>query len=133
MKKKKKPELVVWNEETGYDARIKGYPTNIGAPKFYLPDVPVFRTQASQKMLSVFEREQKEIIERIEELYTEYKTSIEVWESKMSFEPIVGKTYYLYDLKGQKTLSLLAPSEWGKNDCFLGSFLLNSDNKWIKK
>ena len=133
MKKKKKPELVVWSEEAGYDARVKEYPTNLGAPKFYLPDVPVFKTQASQKMVSVFEREQKEIMEKIGDLYDQYKTSIMVWESKMSFEPIVGKTYYLYDLNGKKTLSILAPNEWGKSNCFLGAFLLNSDNKWISK
>ena len=34
MNEKKKPDLVVWDELNGYDAKIKSYPTNIGAPSF---------------------------------------------------------------------------------------------------
>ena len=47
---KKKPDLVVWNKETGYDAASKQYPTNIGAPKFDLPNVSLARAEASKKM-----------------------------------------------------------------------------------
>jgi hypothetical protein len=56
-----------------------------------------------------------------------------VWESKISFEPIIGKTYYLYDFDNVKTLSLLSPKEWNKFDSFIGEFTLTSDRKWIKK
>jgi hypothetical protein len=132
MNKKEKPMMVVWDEVNGYDAQSKSYPTNIGAPKFDLPNVPMFKTQSSKKMIDVFERERNEIIDKIKNLYDEYNTSIMVWESNMSFEPIVGNTYHLYEFKSGKTLSLLSPNEWNKHDCFLGSFVLNSDNKWIK-
>jgi hypothetical protein len=132
-KEKKKPELVVWDETQGYHANLKLYPTNLGAPSFNLPNVSMARSEASKKMSDVFERERQEIIERIEKLYNEYDTSVMVWESKISFEPIIGKTYYLYDFNNVKTLSLLSPKEWNKSDSFIGEFILTSDRKWIKK
>jgi hypothetical protein len=130
---KKKPDLVVWNEQDGYDARLKPYPTNIGSQGFDLPNVPQFREQSSKKMMDVFNREKEEIKERIKKLYDEYNTSIMVWESKISFEPIIGKSYYLYNFNGQNTLSLIGPTEWNRGEDFVGEFLLNSENKWIKK
>jgi DNA-directed RNA polymerase beta' subunit len=71
--------------------------------------------------------------EIVEKLYNEYDTSVMVWESKISFEPIIGKTYYLYDFDNVKTLSLLSPKEWKLDDDFIGAYELNSDRKWIKK
>jgi hypothetical protein len=130
---KKKPDLVVWNEQDGYDARLKPYPTNIGSQGFDLPNIPQFREQSSKKMMDVFNREKEEIKERIKKLYDEYNTSIMVWESKISFEPIIGKSYYLYNFNGQNTLSLIGPTEWNRGEDFVGEFLLNSENKWIKK
>ena len=128
----KKPDLVVWDDINGYSANIKGYPTNLGAPKFELPNVSLAKTESSKKMLDVFEREKSEIIEKIEKLYKEYYDSIMVWESKISFEPIVGNEYYLYEFEQGKTLSLISPEEWNNSKYFIGSYILNSDRKWIK-
>jgi hypothetical protein len=129
----KKPDIVVWNENKGYNSKNLSYPTNVGSQYFSLPNVPVFRNESSKKMMDVFNREQQEIKERIEKLYDEYNTSIMVWESKISFEPIVGKSYFLYNFAGELTLSLIAPNEWGRGKDFIGEYILNSDRKWIKK
>ena len=129
----KKPDLVVWSEKNGYDAKFMTYPTSAAGQGFDLPNVPLFRSQASKKMMDVFNREHQEIRERIEKMYDEYNTSIMVWESKISFEPIVGKSYFLYNFSGELRLSLIAPNEWGRGKDYIGEFLLNSDNKWIKK
>ena len=128
----KKPDIVVWNEESGYDAKFKLYPTNLGTPSFDLPNLGLVKTESSKKMIEVIEREKKEIVQKIEKLYQEYEDSIMVWESKMSFDPIVDKTYYLYNFNGINTLSLLSPEEWGKKDCFINGFTLSSDRKWIR-
>ena len=53
-----------------------------------------------------------------------------VWESKISFEPIVGDTYHLYYLGGKNTLSLIGPNEWNKVENYIGSYKLTSDGKW---
>jgi hypothetical protein len=129
----KKPDLVVWSEKNGYDAKFMTYPTSAVGQGFDLPNVPLFRSQASKKMRDVFNREHQEIRERIEKMYDEYNTSIMVWESKISFEPIVGKSYFLYNFSGELRLSLIAPNEWSRGKDCVGEFLLNSDNKWIKK
>ena len=129
----KKPDLVVWDKIDGYDAKLKSYPTSAGSQGFDLPNVPLFRSESSKKMMNVFNRERQEIIERIEKMYDEYNTSIMVWESKISFEPIVGNSYFLYNFAGELTLSLIAPNEWSRGNDFVGEYILNSDNKWITK
>ena len=130
---KKKPDLVVWSEENGYDANLKSYPTNLGAPSFDLPNVGLIRTESAKKMMDVFEQEKREILVKIEKLHQEYMDSIMVWESKISFDPIVGHSYYLYNFNGVNTLSLISPKQWNKDDSFIGEFILNSDKKWIRK
>jgi dihydrofolate reductase len=129
----KKPDNIVWSQEAGYDAKLKNYPTNLGSPSFDLPNISLAKTAAGKKMIDVFEREKQELIEKAKKLQEEYDSSVMVWESIMSFEPIVGHTYYLYDFQKGKTLSLLAPNEWNKNEFFIGAFVLTSENKWIKK
>ncbi len=132
-KEKKKPDLVVWDEINNYDARMKSYPTNVGAPIFELPKIDLMKNESTKKMVDVFNKEKNEITKKIEKLYQEYNDSILIWESKISFEPIIGKTYYLYCFNEVNTLSLLSPEEWNKFDYFLGAYELNSDRKWIKK
>ena len=129
---KKKPDIVVWDETNGYDANRKHYPTSIGSPKFELPNVGLVKKESSKKMIVVFNRQREEIIQSIEKLQREYVDSIMVWESKISFDPIVGETYYLYNFNGVNTLSLLSPKDWNRGDDFIGAFTLNSDRKWVR-
>lgn len=129
---KKKPDMVVWSQENGYDSRIKQYPTNLGSTSFDLPKVDLLKNESSKKMIDAFNREKQEVVERLQKLYQEYDDSIMVWESKISFEPIVGKIYYLYNFNNINTLSLISPNEWNKQDVFIGAFILNSDRKWIR-
>ncbi len=125
--------MVVWDEEKGYVASITPYPTNIGAPRIELPNIDLIKNESTKKMVDIFNKEKKEIIDKIEKLYQEYNDSILVWGSKISFDPIVGETYYLYNFGGVNTLSLISPEEWNKKDSFMGTFELSSDRKWIRK
>jgi hypothetical protein len=112
------------------------YPTNLGAPSFDLPNVGLVKNESSKKMIDVFEQEKREIISKIEKLYQEYSDSVMVWESKISFEPIVGHNYFLYNFNGINTLSLISPEQWDKKDSFIGEFVLtykhkiNLQNNW---
>jgi hypothetical protein len=65
----KKPDLVVWSEKDGYDAKLKSYPTSASSQGFDLPNVPLFRSLASKKMMDVFNREHQEIREKIGKIY----------------------------------------------------------------
>jgi len=132
MSKKEKPMMVVWDEINGYDAKLKKYPTNIGSFKFDLPDVWSVKNQQTKKMIDVFETEKQEIIDKAQKLIESYTVSTMVWESQISFEPIIGNTYHLYYLSGKKTLSLISPNEWNKKEFYIGSYKLTSDGKWEK-
>jgi hypothetical protein len=92
----------------------------------------MFKEKSSRKMMDVFNQEKDELIEKVKKLYDEYNDSIMVWESKFNFEPIVGKLYFLYRINNENVLSIISPEEWDKYDEFIGEYLLNSNNKWIK-
>ena len=54
-----------------------------------------------------------------------------IFESKFTFEPIVGEVYHLYKRKnGDSFLSIIAPEQCRFNA--LGSFYLNADHIWEK-
>ena len=54
-----------------------------------------------------------------------------VYSSKFNFEPVIGETYHLYiGNDGNTFLSLIEPEQWNR-EC-IGSFKLNSEQKWIK-
>ena len=128
----KKPDLVVWSKEKGYYSKSLEYPTSLGSAVFEVPNVPLFREKSSKKMMDTFNQEKNEIVEQVKKLYEEYNDSIMVWESKFNFEPIVGKSYFLYNFDNKDTLSLISPEEWNKIEGFVGEFKLNSENKWLR-
>jgi hypothetical protein len=57
-----------------------------------------------------------------------------IYSARMSFEPIVGNTYYLYEQQdGQDALSIIAPHEWGRSrpiQKFVASAYLLADHTW---
>jgi len=64
-------------------------------------------------------------------LLDDFKWNEIIYNSKFSFEPVIGEKYFLY-LNDNETyfLSLINPNSWNKT--FVGEFMLNSENKWIK-
>jgi hypothetical protein len=62
--------------------------------------------------------------------------SMMIYESKISFKPNIGQTYYLYQKKdGSHTLSLVAPKEWGANGPFakfIAAVKLLADHTWME-
>ena len=52
-------------------------------------------------------------------------------ESSYNFNPIVGKTYYLYEKNNKKFLSIIEPKEWEMK--LVGEFILNTNYVWEKK
>lgn len=73
---------------------------------------------------------------KLEDLKTQYQQTIDLWQwndyvdsFNISFEPVVGQTYYLYE-GTTKFVSILSPKEF-KKTC-LGITKLCSDGYWIK-
>ncbi|OUX37495.1 MAG: hypothetical protein CBE33_03090 [Candidatus Pelagibacter sp. TMED273] len=82
-----------------------------------------------------FTEKANEIKQDYQKLLNDFNINKIIFDSKMNFKPIIGKTYHLYENKtGQKFMSLISPSEWKKNEdlFFLGSYKQDTNQKWIE-
>ena len=123
--KKKKPDQVVDNPG------IMPYTTNVGAPAIRKDDVDLWKQSGVAKVNHQFKTRFEELKKQYEQLVDEFEWNELVYNSKYSFEPIIGETYHLYYKEDEPFLSLIAPNEWNKP--YIGSFTLDSNNKWIKQ
>ena len=130
-KEKKKPDLVVWDEEKGYYANALTYGSNLSAPSIQMDDVAGWKQGQAQKANKVFVKKYNELKEEFRELVEEENWNDLVYSSNYNFLPVIGETYYLYRKSdGSLFLSLILPSEWNMD--FVGATRLESNNKWIK-
>jgi len=129
--KKKKPDLVVWDEERGYYPRELTYGSNNGAPAIKLEDVGGWKQIQAQNANKIFTKKYEEIKDEFKKLVDEVSWNEFVYSVTYNFIPVIGETYYLYEKDdGSVFLSLIAPNEWRMK--FLGATRLESNNKWIQ-
>ena len=130
-KEKKKPDLVVWDEEKGYYANALTYGSNLSAPSIQMDDVAGWKQGQAQKVNKVFVKKYNELKDEFKELVEEVSWNDLVYSSNYNFLPVIGETYYLYRKSDESLfLSLILPSEWNMD--FVGATRLESNNKWIK-
>jgi len=125
MKKEKKPDLVVFNEDTEkYDAALKPYGTSASSPVIKPLNTATWRNDGVQ-------RANKQFKSKFEELIQKFQYNDLVYNSKFSFEPIIGEVYHLFNnRKKESFLSIISPEQC--NFYHLGSFRLNTDKMWEK-
>jgi hypothetical protein len=127
----KKPDNVVYTDESGYHASILPYSTNVGAPAIRLDDVVSWKSRGITSVNKELAAKFDELKQQYESLMHEYECNELVYNAKFSFEPVVGETYHLYrSADGTNFLSLISPAEWNREH--LGTFKLNHDKKWIE-
>lgn len=122
---KKKPDQVVDNPG------IMPYTTNVGAPAIRKEDIELWKQRAVVKVNHQLKTRFDELKKQYEQLVDEAYWNDLVYNAKYSFEPIIGETYHLYYKNDEPFLSLISPDEWDKP--FIGSFTLDTNNKWIKQ
>ena len=106
------------------------YGSNVGAPSITVEDIDGWKQKNVIKVNKIFRSKFEELKEEYQRLIEEYKWNELVYSAKYSFEPVIGETYYLYyNKKSEIFLSLIQPHEW--NYHYIGSFRLESNNKWI--
>ena len=128
--KSKKPDNIVFSEETGYNANLLPYSTNVGAPVIKMDDVVSWKSRGISNVNKEFENKFNELKIQYLNLMQEYEWNELVYNSKFSFEPVVGEIYHLYNGEdGINFLSLISPQEWNKEH--IATFKLNSDKKWL--
>jgi len=117
------------------------YPHNIGSPAFKPNQEGAIRSSSMKAMEEQCEMQLDKIKEQIallsrqaQEIKDRYEISKAVYASSMSFEPVVGKTYYLYARKEEEfVLSMIGPNQWGKSipfKHFVSAVRLLGDKTW---
>ena len=130
MSKTKKPDQVVFNEETQqYDAALKPYATNVGAPAIEVTENITWKNRNIHKANKQIKAKYLELKAAYDKMMDELEYNNLVYNARFNFEPITGEIYHLYrDKNEQPFLSIIKPEEC--NFDFVGSFYLNSEQLW---
>lgn len=127
----KKPDQIVWDKEEGYNAALLPYATNVGAPAIIHEDIDAWKQRGVNKVNHQLKAKFEELKAEYQQMVEEFKWNELVYTAKFAYEPVIGETYHLYvGNDGGVFLSLIGPTEW-RRKC-IGSFRLNSEQKWIK-
>lgn len=121
----KKPDNVAENPG------LLPYGSNVSAPAIRVEDTTIWKSINSIKVNHQLQTRFNELKDEYKKLVEEYKWNELVYNARFNFEPVIGQTYHLYvGRDGNIFLSMIKPSEW-KYEC-VGSFVLDSNNKWNK-
>lgn len=128
----KKPDNIVFNEATQtYDAALKPYATNVGAPAIKATENITWKNKNIHKANQQIKAKYLELKAEYNKMIQELEYNNLVYNAKFSFQPIIGDTYHLYrDKKEHPFLSIISPEQC--NFDFIGSFYLNSEYIWKK-
>ena len=129
---KKIPDLVVWNQEQGYYASKLPYGSNLSATSIKMENVEGWKISKINEINKNFKQQYEELIQTAEKLKREFEIN-ELLYTKVNFnfQPIQGQVYHLYSKNDESLfLSIIEPSSW--NMKYMGSYKLDSSNKWIE-
>ncbi|MFD0993364.1 DUF2452 domain-containing protein [Tenacibaculum geojense] len=132
MSTEKKPDYVVFNEETQkYDAALKPYATSVGAPVITTTDTAAWKNRSINKVNHKISAKFLELKAEYDKMMEEFEYNKLIFDANFSFEPIIGEVYHLYKRDNNDYfLSIIAPNQCNFN--FIGSFYLNTDQIWQK-
>lgn len=89
--------------------------------------------QTQRQMDQIYEQ-MKLLAKQVNDLKERADVSHLIYDAEMSFQPIIGETYYLYEKKDElQVLSLVSPQEWGKTmpfQKFVAKVKLLADHTW---
>ena len=118
------------------------FASNIGSGVVAPLEESAIRTHSHRAMCEQLDIQMSQIVDQIkllakqvEDLQNRKKVSEEIYLSKITFEPVIGNTYYLYysEKDKRKVLSMIGPSEWGKSGdhlSFIAEVVLQGDKTW---
>ena len=129
--KKDKPDNIVYNyDSSNYDASLKPFGTNVGAPSIIVTDTSAWHQRNVSKFNTILSNKLENLKKKYEDIIEEFEINQKIYSIKFNFEPIVGHTYYLYKNNSNNCyyLSIISPNEWSKESD--GAFRLNYDGLW---
>ena len=89
----------------------------------------------TQHCKKYFDEKLKDLQSHYKKLCDEFSTNKLLYDSQITFKPIIGKHYFLYEnIEGTRFLSLIEPSEWNSNKkanlTYLGTYKQDVNLKW---
>lgn len=124
------------------DPGLVKFASNIGSGVVAPLEESAIRVHSHRAMTEQLDVQMGQIVEQIkllarqvEDLQTRKKISEDIYLSKITFEPVIGNTYYLYfsEKENRKVLSMIGPDQWGKSGDhlrFLAEVVLQGDRTW---
>ena len=97
--------------------------------------VSAMREQTDMQLTQLYKQMQL-LAEQATAIRHRVEVSERIYSAQMSFEPVVGHTYYFYQRKGTNgtdVLSMIAPGEWGRKFPFercLATVRMMADHTW---
>ena len=123
------PSLLEYAHTVGGFAIV---PTNEGMIKSHAREA--MKEQTEEQLGLIFEQ-MKTLAKQVQDIKKRVYISDLIYEVEITFTPVIGKTYYLYEINnGKRFLSLISPIEWGvlkmQDKKYLASVRLNADHTW---
>ncbi len=104
------------------------YPVSTLSPPIIPNDLTSFKSRGISQV-------ERDLQQKLQEIREEYLKTIDhfnwnklVYEADIHFEPIIGGTYHLYEMRGRRLLSMIGPDEWPQRH--LATVRLNLDRQW---
>jgi len=136
-----KIDLVKHAEKVTENPGLIAFPHHAGSAMIKPEDRGRIKGLAVAAMYEQTDRELGQIYEQMQLLARQAKAiqdrvevSERIYQAQVNFEPLIGKTYYLYNNgEGADVLSMIGPAEWGKSrpfKQFMAKVKLLSDHTW---
>jgi len=118
------------------------YSTSVSGAVIKPTEVGVIRHQALSAMEEQTNMQLTQIRQQIELLATQAKEiqkrkelSMIIYDAQISFQPVIGQTYFLYEKADDSYLvSMISPNEWGRSKnpykSFVAAVRLLADHTW---
>lgn len=107
------------------------YGSNIGAPSIKIENIDGWKQYNASKVNKVFQSKYEELKNEYLKFIEEYEWNSLIYSAQYNFEPVVGEVYHLYKRDTDEYfLSIISPEDWERE--FIGSFRLDTKNKWNK-
>jgi len=123
------------------EAKFSPIPLTVSSPVIKATDKGKIRANAVQSMMEhaqqqmdLLRKQAQLIMDQVAEIEQRMKLSEEIYAADLSFEPVVGQTYHLYEREnGKKFVSIVGPTEWGRSKTdlvHLATVILLADKSW---
>lgn len=104
------------------------YPASTLSPRIVPTDLSSFKSRGISEVERSLHQKLTEIRESYLAAIDHFNWNKLIYEADISFEPIIGQVYHLYEVRGRKLLSMIAPDQWHHKH--LATVRLNIDRQW---